>query len=505
MHPAPSRPPLGRTLMVQGTASHVGKSWVAAGLCRLFAQDGWRVRPFKGQNMSNNAAVTADGGEIGRSQALQAEAAGVPPHTDMNPVLLKPTGNMSSQVILHGKPLGTFRAGAYYAEARPRAWQAVGESLTRLRAQADLVVIEGAGSPAELNLRDRDIANMAVAELADAPVLLVADIDRGGVFAALLGTLDLLRPHERARVQGMIVNRFRGDPTLFTDGVRILEERGGVPVLGVLPWLDLDLPEEDGVAIQRGEAPPATPPSALRIAVIRLPRISNFTDFAALAAAPGVHLAYVDRPAEAAGADALIVPGTKNTVADLAWLRAQGWSAALAAAPLVIGICGGMQMLGSELHDPDGVEDPPGRTTPGLGMLGVVTTFQGDKRTVQTQGTISGGPPWLPHGHPFEGYEIRAGRSEAQGQWCTPDGVSAASPDGRVLGCYVHGLFDDRGLRAALVNELRRRRGLSPLPAEAFADARQGRQEALDALAAALRRNLDGDRLYRIAGLGGRA
>ncbi len=496
--------PLGRTLMIQGTASHVGKSWIAAGLCRLLAQDGWRVRPFKGQNMSNNAAVTLDGGEIGRSQALQAEAAGVPPHTDMNPVLLKPTGEMASQVILQGRPLGIFRAGAYYDQARPRAWQAIRESLGRLRAAADIVVIEGAGSPAELNLRDRDIANMAVAELADAPVLLVADIDRGGVFAALLGTLDILRPEERARVRGLVVNRFRGDPALFADGVRILEQRGGVPVLGVVPWLDLGLPEEDGVSIQRDQAPAASPPGPedLRVTVIRLPRISNFTDFAALAATPGLRLTYADDPGEAEGADLLIVPGSKNTIADLRWLRARGWPRALHAAPLVWGICGGMQLLGRQLHDPACVEDPGGGTVDGLGLLDVVTTFHGDKRTVLTRATITGGPAWLPRGQDLDGYEIRSGRSDAAGQWLTPQGLSAGSSDGRVLGSYLHGLFEDRSLRAALVNELRRRRGLEPLGPSAFADAVQARQQALDRLAATLRAHLDLDRLYRICGLG---
>ncbi len=499
------RPLQGRTVMVQGTASHVGKSWIAAGLCRLLVEDGWRVLPFKGQNMSNNAAVTADGGEIGRAQALQAEAAGVPPHTDMNPVLLKPTGNLSSQVVLQGRPIGVYRASAYYAEARPLAQAAIRESLHRLRCQADIVVIEGAGSPVELNLRDRDLANMALAELADAPVLLVADIDRGGVFASLLGTLDLLRPHERARVRGVLVNRFRGDPSLFADGVRILEERGGVPVLGVIPWLDLALPEEDGVALQPGE-PGRRPESAAAdvfVAVVHLPRISNFTDFGALGAVPGVRLCFVDRPAEAAGADLLILPGTKNTVADLGWLRRQGWEAAIAGAPLVLGVCGGMQMLGRQLRDPEGREDLAG-TTPGLGLLDLVTTFSATKRTVETEATVVGGPAWLPAGHRLRGYEIRAGRSETAGEWLTPAGLSAASPDGRVLGSYLHGLFDDRVLRAAFVNRLRERRGLPPLPETAFGDAAQERQESLHQLAAALRRHMDCAALYRICGLAGR-
>jgi len=499
--------PLGRTVMIQGTASHVGKSVVAAGLCRVLAQDGWAVLPFKGQNMSNNAAVTADGGEIGRSQALQAEAAGVAPHTDMNPVLLKPAGNLSSEVVLHGRRAGLWRAGdppgeAQAAALRARAWRAIGESLARLRAAADVVVIEGAGSPAELNLRDRDLANMAVAQLAAAPVLLVADIDRGGVFAALLGTLDLLRPAERARVAGLIVNRFHGDPTLFADGVRLLEERGRVPVLGVLPWMDLALPEEDGAALQAAASRAEGP---LRIAVLRLPHISNFTDFAALGAVPGVQVLYAGTPDEAAGADALVVPGTRNARADLGWLRRAGWEPALGDAPLVLGICGGMQLLGEALDDPEGLEDPgrPG-SEPGLGLLPVETTYRPGKRTAEVAATVCGAaPPWLPLGRTIAGYEIRAGESRTAGDWLDVPGLSASSPDGRVLGCYVHGLFDDVAVRQGLVGYLRARRGLPPLPAAAFADAAQARAQALDALAAALRRHLDIPRLYGLIGLPG--
>lgn len=499
-----ARPPLGRTIMVQGTASHVGKSWLAAGLCRLLAQDGWRVRPFKAQNMSNNAAVTADGGEIGRSQALQAEAAGVAPHTDMNPILLKPCGSMTSQVVLQGRPAGLLRFGASGTAdpaLRARAWAAVGPSLGRLRATADVVVIEGAGSPAELNLRDGDMANMAVAALADAPVLLVGDIDRGGIFAALLGTLALLRPDERARVAALVVNRFRGDPSLFAEGRRILEERGGCPVLGVVPWLDLDLPEEDA-AVLDAAAPAADPGTELEVVVVRLPCISNFTDFAPLAAVPGLHLRYAAAPEAAAGAAAVIVPGSKNALADLGWLRATGWEPALAAAPLVLGICGGMQMLGRALRDPLGVEGgEPRREAAGLGLLDVDTEYGPGKRTVPVEASVAAGAPgWMPR-VALHGFEIRAGTSRTAGDWLEPPGLAASSPDGRVLGCYLHGLFDGRAFRAAFVDQLRRRRGWPSLPAEAFADAAQRRAEALDGLAAALRTHLDAAALRRIIGL----
>ncbi len=504
----PGPRPLGRTVMIQGTASHVGKSWFAAGVCRILAQDGWRVRPFKAQNMSNNAAVAADGGEIGRAQALQAEAAGVPAHTDMNPVLLKPSGPMTSQVVLRGRPAGFLRFGAAGAasELRARAWSAIGDSLARLRAQADAVVIEGAGSPAELNLRDHDLANMAIARLADAPVILVADIDRGGVFAALLGTLDLLRPAERARVAGLVVNRFRGDPALFADGCRILTERSGLPVLGVVPWLDLDLPEEDAAVLDVA-APPGPPRAAdVRVAVLRVPHISNFTDFAALAAVPGVALTYADRPGDAADADCLILPGTRNAAADLRWVAARGWGGALARAPLVLGVCGGMQMLGTALHDPDRVEDPTGAgDAPGLGLLPVETTYRPGKRVVEVEAAVDGPgvATWMPRGAVLSGYEIRSGVSVTAGDWLGEPGLSASAEGGRVLGCYMHGLFDNSAFRQAVVQRLRRIRGLPPLPAEAFVDSAQRRAESLDALAAAVRRHCDQGALYRILGLPG--
>jgi adenosylcobyric acid synthase len=474
-----------RALMVQGTASFVGKSWLCAGLCRLLRQDGWRVAPFKAQNMSNNAAVTPAGGEIGRAQALQARACGLPPSTDMNPVLLKPTGTAASQVVIDGRAVGVFPAAAYYAEVRQRAWAAVAAAWARLAAAYEVVVIEGAGSPAEMNLRDRDIANMRVAELADAPVLLVADIDRGGVFAAVVGTLTLLPEAERARVRGIVINRFRGDPALFADGVRFLEQRTGLPVLGVLPWLDLRLPEEDGQAL---DAAAPAPEADVDVAVVAVPRIANFTDFDALARTPGVRVRFVRDPRDLGRPDAVILPGSKNTLADLRWLRARGWEAPLRDAPCLVGLCGGFQMLGRRLEDPLGVEDGRPESVPGLGLLDAVTVFRPRKRTAETAAVD------LATGETLRGYEIHAGETEL-GPGARPflAGVgSAADPSGRVLATYLHGLFDNDGFRLRFVNRLRAAKGLPPLtdPGRDDVDA------ALDRLAAALRRHLRLDLVY---------
>ncbi|HVB10055.1 MAG TPA: cobyric acid synthase [Bacillota bacterium] len=479
---------MARSLMVQGTASHVGKSWLVAGLCRLLRQDGWRVAPFKSQNMSNNAAALPGGGEIGRAQALQALACGITPTADMNPVLLKPTSDRGSQVILLGHPVGVFSAAEYYADVRPRAWAAIQAAYHRLAAEYDAVILEGAGSPAEVNLHDRDIANMRVAELADAPVILVADIDRGGVFAAVVGTLELLPQGERNRVKGIVINRFRGDPDLFTDGVRFLQERTGVPVLGVLPYLDLRLPEEDGVAVEtslRGVAD-----GHVDIVVVAVPRISNFTDFDALARTPDVAVRFVREPADLGQPDAIILPGSKNTLADLAWLRSRGWDAALRRVETIVGLCGGFQMLGERVDDPLGVEDGSPRSAPGLGRLDAVTTFSPSKRALPAVATE------LATGERLHGYEIHAGQTRL-GPGAQPwlDGVGSAAQSG-VLATYLHGLFDNDGFRLRWVNGLRTRKGLPPL-----ADAGPGPvavQSALDELAAAIRRHLDIDRIYHM-------
>lgn len=455
------------TLMIQGASSSVGKSLLVTALCRVFARRGVRVAPFKAQNMSNNAAVCPDGGEIGRAQALQALACGIEPDVDMNPILLKPEADHRSQVIVHGRPWRTLAAGDYY-ERKRALWAPVVASLDRLRARADLLVIEGAGSPAELNLRASDVVNMAVARHLGAPVLLVGDVDRGGVFAQLLGTLWLLPADEQRLVRGFVVNKFRGDPRLFEDGVKILAERGNRPVLGVVPFLpDLGLPEEDAVALDEPGA--ASDPAALDIAVVRLPHIANFDDFDPLRAEPGVRLRYV-ASADALGRPAaVILPGTKSTAADLDWLRSRGLADAITrlagdGSSAVVGVCGGYQMLGRLIRDPDRVESDRVET-PGLGLLPVATTFAPAKATRRARGRVVAGPGWLAPlvGRELAGYEIHMGRTHGAeaAPWLALDGEPEASPDGaitpdgRVWGCYLHGLFDDDRFRRAWLASLR--------------------------------------------------
>jgi adenosylcobyric acid synthase len=464
-----------RVLMIQGTSSSVGKSLLTAALCRVFARRGQRVAPFKAQNMSNNAAVCADGAEIGRAQAVQAAAAGVAPTADMNPVLLKPEADSRSQVIVLGRRWRTLRAADFYRR-KEELWPVVTAALDRLRAAHDLVLIEGAGSPAELNLKALDIVNMAVARHARAPVLLTGDIDRGGIFAQLLGTLWLLEPEDHALVRGLVVNKFRGDRALFADGVRILEERGGVPVLGVMPYLSaLALPEEDAVALD------ADTPSArgmVDVAVVRFPHVANFDDFDPLRAEPGVGLRYVTTPATLGRPHAVILPGTKSTLADLEWLRAQGLADAVqrlaGEGVAVVGICGGYQMLGGMIHDPLGVESGQS-SLPGLGLLPTETVFAEAKATYQSRARILDGPMWLRGvaGQEVVGYEIHLGRTDGGRPWleinrrngqavALTDG--AIREDGRVWGCYLHGLFANDAFRRAWLNSLHPE---TPTPAHA--------------------------------------
>jgi adenosylcobyric acid synthase len=452
-------------LMVLGTASSVGKSTIAAGLCRILRRQGARVAPFKAQNMSNNAAVTMDGLEIARSTAVQAAAAGIEPTADMNPILLKPEADMRAQVIVHGRVWRQSAARDYFTR-KQELWPVVAGSLDRLRVEHDVVVAEGAGSPVELNLKAGDLVNMRVASYAGASCLLVGEIDRGGVFAQLIGTLDLLEPEERGLVKGTVVNRFRGDSTLFEDGVRILEERTGVPVFGVVPWvLDLGLAEEDGVPL---EHPSAIAAAELRIAIARLPRIANFDEFAPLSRVPGIVVEYVDRPERLFGADLIVLPGTKSTIADLAWLRARGLAdtvvAARAAGTPVLGVCGGFQMLGRAIHDPEGVEsDQP--TAPGLGLFDLETTFAREKRTARASGRVVAaiGPLAGAAGATVAGYEIHSGRTAGAAEPLLElDGHAdgAVSHDGLVMGTYLHGLLENESARRALIGWLRQRRGL---------------------------------------------
>jgi adenosylcobyric acid synthase len=439
-----------RTLMVQGTTSDAGKSTLVAALCRLLLRRGMRVAPFKPQNMALNSAVTRDGGEIGRAQALQAIAAGVDAHTDMNPVLLKPSSDTGAQVIIHGRVRAEMNARDYH-QYKSVAMAAVLESHVRLLAQYEAVVVEGAGSPAEINLRDRDIANMGFAEAVDCPVILVADIDRGGVFAHLVGTLDCLSASERDRIVGFVINRFRGDIKLLEPGLDWLEARTGKPVLGVLPYLHgMYLDAEDAVQ------PSQSSQGRFRIVVPSLPRMSNHTDFDALRAHPDVDLRFVRAGETIPAADLVILPGSKNTRGDLAWLRAQGWPAQLARhlryGGKVIGICGGFQMLGRSVADPYGVEGAAG-VSEGLGLLEIDTELAQEKRLALVGGNAS-----LAGGSPFglRGYEIHMGVSTGaamQQPAFLIDGRNegACSADGQVLGTYLHGVFDHPEAGAALL------------------------------------------------------
>jgi adenosylcobyric acid synthase len=501
---------LAKTIMIQGTASHAGKSLLVAGLARVMAQDGLSVAPFKSQNMSLNSFADSEGGEMGRAQVVQAEAAGVEPRVDMNPVLLKPTTDTGAQVVVQGRPVGTMDARAYH-DFRSGLLDAVSDSLERLRRDFEVVIIEGAGSPAEVNFRGSDIANMKVAEIADAPVCLVGDIERGGVFASLVGTMELLEEDDRGRVKGLVVNKFRGDRSILEPGLDYLEGRLQLPVLGVVPYIHgLHIEEEDSVALS---ADGAVWPSdvrrgagngAVRVRVVRLPRIANFTDIDALNACPGFDTEYVEQPAGIADADLLVIPGTKSTIADLRFL----WSSGMAAEIIrragegmpVIGICGGYQMLGRTIRDPHGVDSGAG-SVKGLGLLDVETTFEPEKETRQTGGRISGGTPLMARGARIRGYQIHMGRT-VLGEGAAPlaetdegsDG--AVSPDGKVLGSYLHGFFDSDEVLAGLL-------AYFGCPAELpLLEREQAKGHEYDRLARELRRSLDIDRIYEIAGIG---
>ncbi len=500
-----------RTLMVQGTASSVGKSIVATALCRYFRQAGLRVAPFKSQNMALNAFVTPDGGEIGRAQAVQAQAARVAPTVDMNPILLKPEGDARSQVVVLGKSIGSLSAVEYHAR-KPELRDLVRGALDRLRASHDLVVIEGAGSPVEINLKDRDLVNMFVAKIADAPVLLVGDIDRGGVFAAFVGTMELLEPDERARVAGFVINKFRGDARLLEPGLRFLEERTGTPVLGVLPHVaKLRVADEDSVSLDERRARARAGASEIEVAVVRLPRIANYDDFQPLEHEPGVVVRFVEHPEDLARADLVIVPGTKTTIADLAWLRENGFARAIAARAAagkrILGICGGCQSLGLTIEDPDGLESPV-KSAEGLGLLPVRVRFERGKRTAQVRAR-SNGPHWLSCDGEVLGYEIHMGRVERVGEASGAFAIhqrngepadqrdGAVSPDGAVVGTMIHGLFENAGVRRALLSLLRRERGLSEPPLGAAAV----NEDEYDRLAEVLRTNVRTDLLHQLVGL----
>jgi adenosylcobyric acid synthase len=530
--------------MVLGTGSHVGKSIITAALCRIFADDGYRVAPFKAQNMSLNSAATPDGREIGRAQALQAEACRVPACAEMNPVLIKPSSDTGSQIVLLGRIWGQVTAANYHRHRVEELFPVVLESYKKLASEYELIVLEGAGSPAEINLREHDIVNLRMAHAANAACLLVGDIDRGGVFASLLGTLELLEPSDRALIRGYAINKFRGDVSLLRPGLKMMEPRLGIPCAGVVPYLhDLGLDEEDGVAVEdrrsagrvwkdigEGATPPhdpivtkegnalppvegpkvrctGSPARPLRIAVIALPHMSNFTDFDALAAEPSVALAFVDRPKDLSAVDLVILPGTKQTLNDLEWLHQRGLVAPLLGHPArggcVAGICGGFQMLGVKIDDPQGIENrdqPCARQ--GLGLLRMWTVLQPEKITRPVGGRILRSMIFGQQAKEcaFHGYEIHVGETvyaeeAAPFAEITRAGSSAVVADGavstdrRVFGTYVHGIFDDDDFRHAFLEAARAACGLAPVAARAFVAA--ARQSRLDRLAAHVRRSLD--------------
>ena len=488
-----------KRIMVQGTMSGAGKSLLCAALCRIFAQDGYRVAPFKSQNMALNSFVTRDGLEMGRAQVVQAQAAGVEPDVRMNPILLKPSSDTGSQVIVGGEVRGQMSAAAYFKMKR----QLIPEILAAfdsLSEEADIVVIEGAGSPAEINLKADDIVNMGLAKLVDAPVLLAGDIDRGGVFAQLYGTVALLEPEERARIAGLVINKFRGDVDILRPGLAMLEEKTGLPVLGVVPYLHVEIEDEDSLS-ERLNARDAVKP--LDVAVIRLPHISNFTDFIPLEQHELLGVRYVQRARELGAPDLVILPGTKNTMEDLLWLRQSGLEAAVRklaqAQTPVLGVCGGYQMLGQTLDDPTGTESGKPLSLAGLGLLPTRTTFDAQKRRTQVRAVALGAPF---AGARMTGYEIHNGRTTVNGEpFCRlADGTPEGCVCKNVFGTYLHGLFDSGELTQALVKLLCARKGISPRETRPTSMA-EYRQAQFDLLADGVRRALDMGAVYRAMGM----
>ena len=483
---------MAKAIMVQGTMSNSGKSFFAAALCRIFSQDGYRCAPFKSQNMALNSYITSDGCEIGRAQAMQAEAAGIEPSVLMNPVLLKPTTDVGSQVIVNGRAVGNMTASEYFSRKRELVPQIM-ESYEKLSASNDIIVIEGAGSPVELNLKSDDIVNMGMAELAKAPVLLVGDIDRGGVFAQLLGTLNLLEPDEYSMVKGLVVNKFRGDISLFDNGRDILEKRGGKPVLGVVPFLKCDIEDEDSLSHKLD----GKSVGIIDIAVIRLPKISNFTDLDVFAQYDGVSVRYVTKYEELGMPDMVVIPGTKSTIADMKWLRESGMEAAvkrLASKDTpVFGICGGYQMLGETISDPHGSEC--GGSIDGMGLLSCRTLFGTEKTQTQTCGKFCdiGGVFACLSGAEFSGYEIHMGSTESSGKQLLDCG---GEYKGNVYGCYIHGIFDSPQVSERIVKTLYERKGVKYRGG--IIDRNAYKQSQFDILAEGVRNSIDMELLYKI-------
>ena len=484
--------------MIQGTMSNAGKSLLAAGLCRIFKQDGYRVAPFKSQNMALNSYITSEGLEMGRAQVVQAQAAGCEPSVDMNPILLKPSSDVGSQVIVRGIPIGTMPAKEYF-KYKKQLIPEIKKAFQHLSEQYDIIVIEGAGSPAEINLKSEDIVNMGLAEMVDAPVLLVGDIDRGGVFAQLYGTVELLEEKERRRIKGLVINKFRGDVEILRPGLSMLEEKTHLPVVGVVPYLKVDIEDEDSLS-QRLEMRDGKKP--LDAAIIRLPHLSNFTDFMPLEQHPLLGVRYVSNAHELGAPDLILLPGTKNTVDDLLWLRQCGLETALlklaAKGTPVLGVCGGYQMLGQTLDDPTGSESGRQQTLRGLGLLPTRTVFSEQKRRAQVKATVAA--PFA--GAELEGYEIHTGVTEAEGEPFAhyPDGGREGCVQGNVFGTYLHGLFDTGTLTEALAGWLCRRKGIDPSDA-ALIPMEEYRRQQFDILADGVRGALDMDAVYAAMGM----
>ena len=482
---------MAKNIMIQGTMSNAGKSLLCAGLCRIFRQDGYRVAPFKSQNMALNSFITADGGEMGRAQVVQAEAAGIEPDVRMNPILLKPTTDVGSQVIVNGVVQGNMRAMEYYRRKREFV-PAVLEAYDSLAAENDIIVIEGAGSPAEINLKQEDIVNMGLAKLVDAPVLLVGDIDRGGVFAQLYGTVALLEPEEKARIKGTIVNKFRGDRKILEPGLETLEQLCGVPVAGVIPYVHVDIDDEDSLSTRFTRD---TGRKDIDLAVIRLPRISNFTDFAPFERFENVSVRYVEKVSDLHEPDMILLPGTKSTIADLKWLRESGLEAAVlkaaSAGTPIFGICGGYQMLGRTVSDPEQVEAAGISEISGMNLLDMDTLFRGEKVQTQTEGIFENIPGLFSclNGLAYQGYEIHMGRSMER--------RSAVTCKGNVYGSYIHGIFDAPGVAEAILGALCRKKGLDPARLGSF-DPKAYKEAQYDKLADAVRSGLDMDLVYRV-------
>ena len=488
-----------KAIMVVGTTSHAGKSFLTTALCRILARQGWRVTPFKGQNMALNAYVTNTGGEIGYAQAVQAWAARVIPRVEMNPILLKPQGNMTSQVILKGQAVGVTRATEYYEKYFDLGWEAIQESLYRLSVEFDLVICEGAGSPAEINLKHRDLANMRIAKHLNAPTILVVDIDRGGAFAHVVGTLELLEPDERSLIKGVVINKFRGSQELLTSGIQWLEQKTGVPVMGVIPWSEEIFPAEDSLDLL--DRPVNHSPENINISVIRLPRIANFTDFDPLESESTVSINYIDIKQSLGHPDAVILPGSKTTISDLIALKKSGMAEQIkdyaAAGGTVFGICGGYQMIGQRIIDPEGFEGESGEY-PGLGLLPLSTVLTSNKTARQRQ-VVSDYPQ---SGLPVDGYEIHQGRTrlitnykgkETEGNYYpifNDRGLGLVDKSQSIWGCYLHGLFDNGPWRRSWLNHLRKQRGMTSLPT-GIPNYREQREGSLNSIANLVEANLN--------------